>query len=186
MKITSENFVFGLKTFKPHYEELSKIEDWENMSQLLLILGILLTRITESKEYLNLIKQPTSLSRTYNPENEKMSNQMKEEIENISNLIYACCLHPSPIVKKIALDVVVPLMDVHPVLGRTFFAIYLSKGKEERREILGESREIELVSESKTQLEVRNVGKEELLKVGVDILNAINEHYKANEDIKMD
>jgi hypothetical protein len=37
------------------------------MSQLIIILGILLTRITESKEYLNLIKQPIALSRTYNP-----------------------------------------------------------------------------------------------------------------------
>ena len=134
---------------------------------------------------MNLIKQPTLLSRTYNPENEKMANQMKEEINNISNVIYLCSAHTSNVVKKVALNVIVPLMDIHPVFARVFLEIYLGKTREEQVEILnagGVGEEgtdtIEIVKDSKTQLEVRNIGKDELTKVGVDIVAGVNEYCR--------
>ena len=152
MKIAESNFVFALKTFKPLYESLPKTTNWENMSQVVILLTILLTKITSSREYLTLIKQSTSISRTYNPDNERMANQMKEEIHDISKLLQLCAQHTDRRVKEVILAGVAPILGIDPLLANLFLALWLELSPEEQKDILANGRPGKVVEESRTQL----------------------------------
>lgn len=66
---------------------------------MITILSTLIQKITATKEYVNLIKHPGNLAKCYNPENERLSNQMKEEVEELAKSLCYCGLNPNEYVR---------------------------------------------------------------------------------------
>jgi hypothetical protein len=137
--VAKVNFVLVLKNLYPSLKKLSQTRWWENVCQVIGITVTLIERITTTKDYVNLIKHPGNLAKCYNPENERLSNQMKEEVEELARTVYECALFPNEFVKEVALCQLVPVLAEHKLLARAFVELFLQEPADRRLEILNGS-----------------------------------------------